>query len=76
MKKLLTLILPVAMMFAVSGAPQPASASEITRGLHAVDRTVARSLGAKKCRNVRDKVWSERRHRWVYTTTRVCRSIR
>ncbi len=76
MKKLFTLILPAAAFFALSNVSAPASASELTRGLHAVDRTVGQAIGAKKCRNVRDRHWSERRHRWVWTTTRVCRNVR
>jgi hypothetical protein len=76
MKKLLTLILPSLAFLSLSGVSAPVSASELTRGLHAVDRTVAHAIGAKKCRNVRDRYWSERHQRWVWTSTRVCRRIR
>lgn len=73
MKKLLTLILPATVFFAFSSASQPVAASELTRSLHAVDRSVVRAIGAKKCRWVKDRYWSERRQRWVTTKARVCR---
>jgi hypothetical protein len=76
MKKLLTLILPSLAFLSLSNASTPVAGSELTRSLHAVDRTVAHAIGAKKCRNARDRYWSERRQRWVWTTTRTCRRIR
>lgn len=76
MKKLLTLILPGLAFLALSNVSAPVAGSELSRGLHAVDHTVAHAIGAKKCYNVRDRYWSERRSRWVWTTTRTCRRIR
>ena len=69
------LILAAAACLALAPLPQ-ASASGLTQGLHAVDNTVAHAIGAKKCRDMRERHWSHRSHRWVWVTTRVCHRAR
>jgi hypothetical protein len=75
MRKILTLILPSLAFLSLSGVSTPTVASDVTDGLHAVDHTVAHAIGARKCRYVRERHWSHRSHRWVWTSERVCHRL-